>query len=142
MERTVYNHLKRSPYRYYLDDDHYSVNDVVYIKIVTDGDTADRLQRELDPMLEKMKLRSVVRPQAGLTDGCSLYFYAIHADVEHAKEHLMKLLQQKNPELERQDMVEGRTYRTEQDAIRLLRSVKNAYEPDVVTAWLAERGDA
>ena len=142
MERTVYNHLKRSPYRYYLDDDHYSVSDVVYIKIVTDGDTADRIQRELEPMMEKMKLRSVVRPQAGLAEGCSLYFYAIHADVEHARTHLMKMLQQDNPELVMQDVVARKAYRTEQDAIRLLRSVKNAYEPDVVTAWLAERGDA
>ena len=139
MEQTVYNHLKRSPYRYYLDDDHYSVSDVVYIKIVIDGDAADRIQRELKPSLEKMKLRSVVRPQAGLPEGCSLYFYAIHADVQHAQAHLMKKLQQDNPELVMQDVVAKKGYNSEQDAIRLLQSLKNAYEPDVVTAWLAER---
>ena len=139
MERTVYSRLKRSPYRYYLDDDHYSVSDVVYIKLVTSGDNADRIQRELEPMLEKMKLRSVVRPQAGLQDGCSLYFYAVHADVNHAKEHLMRLLRQQNPSLVEQDVTPARAYRTDQDAVRLLRRLKDVYEPTAVSEWLERR---
>ena len=139
MERTVYSRLKRSPYRYYLDDDHYSVSDVVYIKLVTSGDDADRIQRELEPMLEKMKLRSVVRPQAGLQDGCSLYFYAVHADVNHAKAHLMRLLRQQNPSLVEQDVTPARAYRTDQDAVRLLRMLKDAYEPTAVSEWLERR---
>lgn len=141
LEQTVYNHLKRSPYRYYLDDDHFSMSEVVYIKIVTTGDEADRIQRELEPALEKMKLRSVVRPQAGLADGCSLYFYAIHADVNHAQDHLMHLLQQEDPNLEKQDVIAKRSYRIEQDAINLLREVKNAYEPDLITALVRKRPD-
>ena len=136
MERTVYQHLKRSPYRYYLDDDHYAVSDVVYIKIVTTGDEAERIQNELEPILEKMKLRSVIRPQAGLEEGCSLYFYAIHEDMEHAQTHLMHLLQQKNPSLEMDDVITHKAYRTEQDAIQLLTKVKNEYEPDMISAWL------
>ena len=48
-EHTVYQHLKRSPYRYYLDDDHFSLSDVVYIKVVTSGDEAEHIQRELEP---------------------------------------------------------------------------------------------
>ena len=136
MERTVYTHLKRSPYRYYLDDDHYAVSDVVYIKIVTTDDEAERIRRELEPTLEKMKLRSIIRPQAGLADGCGLYFYAVHADVAHAKAHLMHLLQQEKPSLEMEDMIEHRAYTTEQDAIRLLRRLKDEYEPNVLTAWL------
>ena len=139
MERTVYQHLKRSPYRYYLDDDHYAVSDVVYLKVVTTGDEAERLQNELEPMLQKMRLRSVVRPQAGLEDGCSLYFYAAHADMRHAQEHLMNLLRRENPRLEARDVINDQAYRTEQDAIRLLRRVKNEYEPDVITAWLRGR---
>lgn len=136
MERTVYNHLRRSPYRYYLDDDHYAVADVVYIKIVTDGDSADRIQRELEPMLHKMRLRSIVRPQAGLADGCGLYFYAVHADMRHAQEHLMRLLRQDNPSLEMRDIIEEKAYITERDAIGLLQMLKNEYEPDVLTAWM------
>ena len=135
-ELTVYRHLKRSPYRYYLDDDHFAMSDVVYIKIVTSGDDADRIQRELEPSLAKMRLRSVVRPQAGLEDGCSLYFYAEHADMKHAQAHLMRLLLQENPDLEMQDVIEERAYLTEHDAIRLLQKLKNAFEPTVLSVWM------
>ena len=134
-ERTVYQHLKRSPYRYYLDDDHFSISDVVYIKLVLDGDEADRIQRELEPSLEKMKLRSIVRSQAGLEDGCSLYFYASNADMQHAQEHLIKLLKQSEPNLEMREVVPDRPYRTTHDAIRLLNRLKNEYAPRLVVEW-------
>ncbi len=140
LERTVYKQLKRSPYRYYLDDDHFSLSDVVYFKIVTTGDEADRIQRELEPMLEKMKLRSIVRPQAGLEEGCSLYFYALHADMQHARAHLMRLMQQENPDLEMHEIIEERAYLTEHDAIRLLKRLKNAYEPTVLSTWIKAIG--
>ena len=133
LERAVYRHLKRSPYRYYLDDDHFSVSDVVYIKLVTTGEQADRIQRELEPMLAKMKLRSVIRAQTGLEEGCSLYFYAEHADMEHAREHLMHLLRQKNPELESCEISGEREYHTEMDAVRLLRKVDKEYEPLLIS---------
>ena len=128
-ERTVYQHLKRSPYRYYLDDDHFSMSDVVYVKLVTSGDEAERIQRELEPMLRKMKLRSVIRPQAGLADGCSLYIYAEHADMSHAKAHLLRLLQQQNPSLEPRDVAPDRPCLTVRDTIRLLRQLRSDYEP-------------
>ena len=136
-EQTVYQYLKRSPYRYYLDDDHLSVSDVVYIKIVTGEDEANRLQRELEPQLEKMKLRSVIRPQAGLDDGCALYFYAIHADVQHATEHVMHLLQQRNPRFEKWEVRIDRPVTTVRGTIRLLKKVKNEYEPMIGSTWLA-----
>ena len=138
-ERTVYQNLKRSPYRYYLDDDHFAVSDVVCVKVVTDGDSADRIQRELEPSLGKQKLRSVVRPQSGLDDGCSLYFYAEYADMAHAQEHLMCLLRKENPDLEIRDMVNERPYVTDQDAIRLLRKLTNEYEPLAIEVWWKEK---
>ena len=129
MERTVYSSLKRSPYRYYLDDDHFSLSDVVYIKLVTTREQAEKVQHELEPMLEKMKLRSVIRAQAGLEEGCGLYFYAAHADQEHARTHLMQLLRQKDPGLEACLISGDRPYATEADAVRVLRKVDKAYEP-------------
>lgn len=131
LERTVYSHLKRSPYRYYLDDDHFSLSDVVYIKLVTTAERADRLRRELDPMLEKMKLRSVIRSQAGLTEeeGCSLYFYAADADIEHAQAHLMQLLRQKEPDLQMRRFSDEPSYLSEKGAVKLLQQVAAEYEP-------------
>ena len=135
MEEKVYRHLKRSPYRYYLDDDHFSVSDVVYIKLVTDREHAGQLQRDLEPMLEKMKLRSVIRSQAGLDEGCSLYFYAAHADTEHARAHLMQLLRQEYPALEACDM----TGKSGSDPVRLLRRVSREYEPMLITQWIRNK---
>ena len=129
LESAVYRRLKRSPYRYYLDDDRFSASDVVYIKLVTVWEQADRLQRELAPMLEKMKLRSVLRPQADPEEGCALYFYAAHADMEHAQAHLMQLLRQKDPGLEPCDMTGDREYRSQADAVRLLQELGREYEP-------------
>lgn len=138
-EYTVYKNLKRSPYRYYLDDDHFAASDVVCVKVVTDGETADRVQRELESSLEKQKLRSVIRPQSGLDDGCSLYFYALHADMEHAQDHLMRLLRQENPDLEARDMVNEKPYQTDQDAVRLLKKLTREYEPLALTLWLKDK---
>ena len=141
LERTVYNHLKRSPYRYYLDDDHFSLSDVVYIKLVTTAGQADRLRRELEPMLEKMKLRSVIRAQAGLTEaeGCSLYFYAADADIEHAQAHLMQLLRQNDPELQMHWFSDERAYLSEKGAVKLLQRVAAEYEPLLLPECLYNR---
>ena len=135
-EKQVYQHLKKSPYRYYLDDDHYSVTDTVYLKVVAPEEEAQRIQRELQPMLEKMKLRSVIRPQAGIKNGCSLYFYAAHADTLHAQAHLIQLLRQKEPELQMVDMTAEYPYRSERDAMRLLRKLSREYEPNILEAWV------
>ena len=134
-ETKVYQHLRKSPYRYYLDDDHYSVSDIVYLKIVTSKEEAAHIQAELEPMMEKMKLRSVIRPQAGTEGGYSLYFYAIHADIQHAETHLMQLLAEKEAGLEKHEILSPDGYRTERDAIRLLRDVSRAYKPTVFQMW-------
>ena len=136
-EEQVYLHLRKSPYRYYLDDDHYSVSDTVYLKVVASKEETERIQKELQPMLEKMKLRSVIRPQAGSDHGYSLYFYATHADVLHAQAHLVQLLRQKEPELELMDMTAEHPYRSERDALRLLKKLGREYEPNVLKAKLS-----
>ncbi len=134
-ERQVYLHLKKSPYRYYLDEDHYAVSDVVYLKIVTSKERAEHIQRELLPQMDQMKLRSVVRPQAGIENGFSLYFYAAHADISHAQTHLMQLLRQKEPSLEMHDMISEKPYRSEHDAVQLLKKLRREYEPNIIKAW-------
>lgn len=134
-EQKVYQNLRKSPYRYYLDDDHYSVSDIVYLKVVASKEQTAHIQAELEPMMEKMKLRSVIRPQAGTDGGYSLYFYAIHADISHAEKHLMQLLREKEPDLEKHEIVSPDGYRSERDAIRLLKDVNRAYKPTVFQVW-------
>ena len=139
LEDTVYRYLKRSPYRYYLEDDHFSVSDVVYIKLVTTRERAVRLQRELEPMLSKMKLRSVIRSQPGLEEGCSLYFYAAHADIAHAQAHLIQLLRQENADVEICDLSDAQDRPAETDAIRLLQKADAEFEPLFISKLLRKK---
>ncbi len=134
LEKSLYSRLKKSPYRYYLDDDRFSLSDVVYIKLVTTQEHAHRLQRELEPALESMKLRSVLRTQPE-EESCSLYFYPAAADMLHAKEHLMQLLRQNDPLLEMCDMTPEFGSRTAADGVRMLQAVAREYEPSFLT-WL------
>ncbi len=128
-ERIIFDQLKRSPYRHYLDDDHFALTDVVYLKVVAADDMNDHILRSLQPSLENMKLRAVVRPQAGLDGGNSLYFYAINADIAHAEQHLMRLLHASDPSLIRQEILSETGYHSEHDAIHLLHRLGRFYEP-------------
>lgn len=141
-ERQVYQHLKKSPYRYYLDQDRYAAADIVYLKIVATAQEAEHIRREIEPMLEKMKLRSVIRPQAGIENGYSLYFYAAHADIRHAQAHLMQLLRQKEPGLEMHDMIASRPYRSEHDGVQLLRALGREYERSIFRALFSKKRSA
>ena len=138
-EQTVYQYLSRSPYRYYLAEDHFSMSDIVYFKIVAAGEDLMRIRKVLEPSLEKMKLRSVIRAQAGLDGGCSLYFYAANADVRHAKEHLMRLLQQEDPRLVMRDVTADKPCLAMPETIRLLRKLKAEYEPFFLIAQYKKR---
>lgn len=140
-EEELYRCLRRSPYRHYLDGEHFSVSDIVYIKLVTSRTEAERIRAELSPSLEKMKLRAVIRPQTGKGDGCGLYFYALHADISHAREHLMRLMRQTDPGLEECCVGGPGPYPTQKDAIRTLRALEDEYEPVALPGWPKRRGD-
>ena len=128
-ENVVYQHLKRSPYRHYLDDDDYDLNDIVYIKVVDADEKAETIQKALQYSLDKHGIRTVLRPQAGLPGSSSLYFYATDANTTHAQMRLMQLLREKEPMLQSCNILPEKPYRTEHDAIHLLHTLADAYEP-------------
>ncbi len=135
-ESVVYRHMKRSPYRQYLDDDHFALEDIVYIKVVAADDKATKTERALQPSLARRNLRTVIRPQAGLENGSSLYFYAANADMAHAEDRLMRLLHKNEPELQAVELFSENGYQSEHDAIHLLHALGNSYEPFRPFAWL------
>lgn len=140
MEETVYRHVKRSPFRYYLEDDHFPMADVVYLKVVGKEKDLEQIQSQLEPFFDKMKIRAVIRKQAGLEDGYSLYLYSSQATMEQAKNKLMHMLRQKEPGLEEREILSGSGYRTENDAIRLTRRIAAEYEPLLPVWWLKNLG--
>ena len=128
-ETTVYKRLKRSPYRQYLDDDHFALEDIVYIKVVAGDDQIISAKDALASSLPHRKLRAVIRPQAGLENGCSLYFYAVTADLAHAEERVMRLLRRNEPELQPTEVFSEHGYQSEHDAVHLLHTLGSLYEP-------------
>ena len=135
-EAVVYQRLKRSPYRQYLDDDRFTPEDIVYIKVVTAGGQAARIEKVLASSLAHRGLRTVIRPQAGLPDGTSLYIYAANADMAHAQERLMRLLEKKEPGLQATDVFSEHGYQSEHDAVHLLHTLGNSYEPFRPFFWI------
>ena len=135
-EAVVYRHMKRSPYRQYLDDDHFALEDIVYIKVVAADEKAIKTERALQPSLARRNLRAVIRPQAGLEDSSSVYFYAANADMAHAEDRLMRLLHKNEPELKAVEVFSENGYQSEHDAFHLLHTLGNSYEPFRPFAWL------
>ncbi len=135
-ETVVYRHMKRSPYRQYLDDDHFALEDIVYIKVVAADEKATKTERALQPSLARRNLRAVIRPQAGLEDSSSVYFYAANADMAHAEDRLMRLLHKNEPELKAVEVFSENGYQSEHDAFHLLHTLGNSYEPFRPFGWL------
>ena len=71
----------------------------------------------------------MLRPQAGLERGSGLYFYAREANVEQAEKKLMAILREKEPGLKAREVFNPKGYRSEHDAVRLMRMLSREYEP-------------
>lgn len=128
-EQSVFQSMKRSPYRQYLDEDTFDPKDIVYIKIVAREDKAEYIWRSIKDFLPGNSLRAVLRPQAGLERGSGLYFYAAQANVQQAEEKLMTIMQRKEPRLKAKEVFYKKGYRSEHDAVHLMHMLSNQYEP-------------
>ena len=130
-EQIVLQRMKRSPYRQYLDDDNFDLRDIVYIKIVAREEKAERIWHSIKDSLPGNGLRAVLRSQAGLERGSSLYFYAEQANAQQAEEKLLMIMQEKEPGLMAKEVFNSKGYRSEHDAVHLMHKLSNQYEPAV-----------
>ena len=130
-ESELFEVMKRSPYRSYLDAETFSSHEIVYFKIInTERQLIDILEELSQNHLSVFKhLRAVIRPQ-GLSSGQSaLYLYSNLASIKSAQEYLMDLLKESVPELTPQEILLRAPYNSERDALHLLQKVEKAYEP-------------
>ena len=128
-EQAVYDHMRSSPYRSYLEGEIYEEEEIVYYKLIaTDGMIAG-LEAALGEILTDGHLRSVIRQQAGEPGISALYIYSAEATNEHAENVMMWILRTENETLIPVEVFAERPYRSESDAMRLLRKLGNAYEP-------------
>ena len=136
-EQIVFQRMKRSPYRQYLDDDTFDLRDIVYIKIVAREEKAERIRRGIRDLLPGNGLRAALRPQAGLERGSSLYFYDEQATVQQAEKKLMTIMREKEPQLKANEVFSTKGYRSEHDAIHLMHMLSSQYEPAAI--WHREK---
>ncbi len=129
LERPVYERMKGSPYRSYLEGEIYDPNEIVYIKVIADESDILDVEYSLRKTLPKGKLRAVVRPQAGSPGVSALYIYSHTATMEQAQARLMRILREENPELIPEEIHLPNGYRSEHDAMHLLNILGNSYEP-------------
>ena len=134
-EQIVFQRMKRSPYRQYLDEDTFDLKDIVYIKIIAGEDKAERVWRSIKDFLPGNGLRAVLRPQAGMERGSGLYFYAEQANVQQAEIKLMSIIHEKEPWLKAKEVFCSKGYRSEHDAVHLMHMLSNQYEPAVFRFW-------
>ena len=138
-ERAVYERMRRSPYRSYLEGEIYEPEEIVYLKIIASSARIAEIEYSLRTVLPKGRMRRVVRPQQGGEDLAALYIYAHEATMEQAQKRLMELLHETEPSLAPVSVRLRAPYRSERDAIHLLHLVANAYEPPFFLARRQQR---
>ena len=128
-ERVIFNRMKRSPYRDYLDEGDFPAEEIVYLKIIgTDKETARWLE-QLQSFLHSRHLRGVIRQEAGTKSISALYIYSAKASVKQAESKVMELLRKEDPALRPVEVFLDRPYENEHDAMHLLHRLGDLYEP-------------
>ena len=136
-EKAVYERMRRSPYRSYLDGEVCDADEIVYIKVLGDEARITELGDRLAPHLAAHGLRAAIRPQSvkGVT---GLYVYSEKACMKRAEETLMTMLREQEPSLKSVEVFLRGGYRSEHDAMQLLHALGNVYEP-VALPWTKKK---
>lgn len=127
-EKAVCAVMRKSPYRSYFEEEIYTPEEIVYLKVIASSNRIAGLEQRLSEILPDT-LRCCRRIQAGIDNASALYIYSIHASIEEAKTRLMEMLRKDDPALVPLDIHSHSRYRSENDALRLLHTIENIYEP-------------
>ncbi len=128
-EQVIYDRMKSSPYRSYLEGEIYEAEEIVYFKLIATDGMITGMQAALKDLISQGGIRTEIRPQASADGISGLYIYSDEADIDHAKNVMMWMLREKNPDCIPVEVVSKTPYRSETDALRLLRRIGRMYEP-------------
>ena len=131
-EKVVYERMRRSPYRSYLEGEIYDDSEIVYIKVISDKTRLNEIMHALHSVMPNKRLRRIIRPQQGGENLYALYIYAHTATMEQAQKRLLELLRAEEPGLQSLVLTPRSPYRSERDALALLQRIENAYEPPLL----------
>ena len=128
-EKLVYERMRRSPYRIYLEGEVYDPKEIVSVKLIFRKAKRDEISALLEPVLAESQMRMVIRPQEGAEDLLAVYLYNDLATLAHARERIMEYLGKDEPGLIPQIITLEGGCRDERDTRELLRRVEKSYEP-------------
>ena len=128
-EKTVFDRMRRSPYRDYLEGEVFVPEEVVYLKVIDEAGKLTETEHHLSRVLPKGRLRAVIRPQAGAPGINGLYIYAHTATMEQAEKRLMQRLREEDGSLSPVEIRLEKHTQPEQDAMRALHMLTEMYEP-------------
>ena len=138
-EKLVYDRMRSSPYRSYLEGEVYHNEELVYFKIIDTDEQIQLLHQKLHRLLRDRSLRSVIRPQSDAPGVSGLYIYSGQANNRRAQDKVMQMLHVKNPELEDVRVFLPGSYQNDSDAMHLLNTVGNYYEPLKIKRWFRRK---
>ena len=125
-EKLVYESMKSSPYRDYLEGEILEDAEIVYLKVIVEEERAETIEYGLHKALPERPFRIVRRSQEQEKAISGIYIYDHAAETGHAKSVLMQM---KYPGLKQEDVVLKRIARSEYDSLHLLNMIENKYEP-------------
>ena len=128
-EQVIYERMRGSPYRSYLEGEIYEPDEIVCFKLITTDGMVAGMEAALQAILNEKTLRAEIRPQTDAPGISALYLYSAKATVTHAQNVMMWMLREQNPAYRMEEIYADHPYRSEMDALRLLRTLGNAYEP-------------
>lgn len=128
-ESDVFERMRRSPYRRYLEDDAYDQSEIIYLKVIAKEDEIGKIEESLKDLLTRGTVRHVIRHQAGGEKLSSLYIYHHDAVQEKTKERVMKMLQVDEPLLRPEEVINPQGYQSERDVMHFLHRIEQRYEP-------------
>lgn len=128
-EKLIYDHMRRSPYRSYLEGELYEPEEVVYFKLIAVDADIRRCERELEGFLQEQGLRSVVRPQSDTESLEALYIYSAKACMRRAQNVLLAKLREKEPDLVPVEVHATTPCINDHDTQHMLHLIGTVYEP-------------
>lgn len=131
-EQVIFDRMRRSPYRSYLEGEIYDPSEIVYIKVIAEEEKIRQIEYSLRGVLPRGRLRRICREQTGAPGLSGLYIYPHSATVEQAEKRVMALLHQEDPDLRPIEVKAVETNRPGRDPYRLLSEIERRYEP----VWL------
>ena len=128
-ENQLFEILKRSPYRSYLEGEIYDPNEIVYLKVINTKETLTEFLTQIRASAPGLgnAVRPVIRKSTKAESVYELYLYSAASSMENAKAFVKRYMRRSSEGLTFHE--ESLEYHSERDALHLLHKVDSVFAP-------------